>query len=92
MFVPLDAKTTTTSIASTGTVLLKPAAADTALIQNTAGSVLLVGYQEMPADATGFQIPANTAAELRILTASLYLKRKAGTTTEPAIISFGVSQ
>lgn len=92
MFSPLDTKTTTVSIDSTGTVFTKPAAADSVIIQNTAGSVLLVGYQEMPADATGFQIPANTAAELRVITTSLYLKRKAGATAEPATVSFGVSQ
>ena len=92
MFVPLDAKTTTAQIDSAGIVFNKPDAADTVIIQNTAGSVLLVGYQLMPTDATGFSIPANTAVELRIILSSLYLKRKAGAAAEPATISFGVSQ
>lgn len=92
MFSPLDAKTTTVSIDSTGTLFTKPTTADAVIIQNTAGSALLVGYQEMPADATGFSIPANTAVELRIIFNSLYLKRKAGAAAEPATISFGVAR
>ena len=90
MFTPLDNATSTQSIGSTGVQLQKPVGADAVLVQNIGSSVLLIGYQGMPEDTSGFPIPANTAAELRILTQSVYLKRKVGSTAENAIISFGV--
>lgn len=92
MFLPLDNYTFTSSVSSAGVTFTKPAASDTALIQNHGSSVLLVGYQGMPTDANGFRIPANTAAELRLLSMSLFLKREAGATTETVTVSFGADQ